>query len=49
LQENQPRLYGESAELFAWLKRPHAIDEEVVFGYDEQVDGGHGRVETRKV
>jgi predicted transposase YbfD/YdcC len=49
LKENQPSLYGESAELFVWLKGPHAIDEEVVFGYDEQVDGGHGRVETRKV
>ena len=49
LKENQPSFYGDSAELFAWLKGPHAIDEEVVFGYDEQVDGGHGRVETRKV
>jgi hypothetical protein len=25
------------------------MDEEVVLGYDAQVDGGHGRRETRKV
>jgi predicted transposase YbfD/YdcC len=35
--------------LFTWLKGPHALDEAIVLGSDEQVDGGHGRVETRKV
>lgn len=49
LQENQPGVYADGAALFAWLKGPHAIDEEIVFGHDEQVDGGHGRVETRQV
>jgi predicted transposase YbfD/YdcC len=49
LKENQPSLYTECVELFAWLKGPHALDEEIVLGADEQVDGGHGRVETRQV
>jgi predicted transposase YbfD/YdcC len=49
LKENQPSLADDSDGLFAWLTGPHALDEEVVFGSDEQVDGGHGRVETRKV
>lgn len=48
VKENQPSVYGESAELFAWRTGPHAIDEEVVCGSDEQGDGGHGRGETRK-
>jgi predicted transposase YbfD/YdcC len=49
LKENQPSLYTGCVELFAWLKGPHALDEEIVLGADEQVDGGHGRVETRQV
>ena len=49
LKENQPSLYADCVELFAWLKEPHPLDEEVVLGLDEQVDGGHGRVETRQV
>jgi predicted transposase YbfD/YdcC len=49
LKENQPSLYIDCEELFAWLKGPHPIDTEIRFGYNEQVDGGHGRVETRKV
>jgi predicted transposase YbfD/YdcC len=49
LKENQPGLPKECEELFEWLRGPHPIDEEVVLGYDEQVDGGHGRRETRKV
>ena len=49
LKENQPSLYVDCVELFAWLKGPHPLDEEVVLGMDEQVDGGHGRVETRQV
>jgi predicted transposase YbfD/YdcC len=49
LKENQPGLYRDCDTLFAWLKGPPPIDEEIVLGYDEQVDGGHGRVEIRKV
>lgn len=49
LKENQPNLHRECEELFAWLRGPHPVDEEVVLGYDAQVDGGHGRIETRKV
>jgi predicted transposase YbfD/YdcC len=49
LKENQPGLHQECEELFEWLRGPHPFDEEVVLGYDEQVDGGHGRIETRKV
>jgi predicted transposase YbfD/YdcC len=49
LKENQPSLYADCAELFAWLKGPHPLAEEIVLGSDEQVDGGHGRVETRQV
>ena len=49
LKENQPRLHGDCADLFTWLRGPHPLDEEVVLGYHEQVEGGHGRIETRKV
>jgi predicted transposase YbfD/YdcC len=49
LKDNQPGLHRDCAELFEWLRGPHPIDEEVVLGYDAQVDGGHGRIETRKV
>jgi predicted transposase YbfD/YdcC len=49
LQENQPGLYRDCADLFAWLRGPHPLDQPVVFGDDEQVDGGHGRRETRWV
>jgi predicted transposase YbfD/YdcC len=49
LKENQPTLYADCVALFAWLKGPHPLDEEIVLGTDEQVDGGHGRVETRHV
>src|SRR5262245_48926727 len=49
LKENQPGLHRDCAELFEWLRGPHPLDEEVVLGCDVQVDGGHGRIETRKV
>lgn len=49
VKENQPSLYTDCVELFAWLKGPHALDEEIVVGVNAQVDGGHGRVETRQV
>ena len=39
----------ECEELVAWLRGPHPVDEAVVLGYDAQVDGGHGRLETRQV
>ena len=48
LKENQPGLHRDCAELFEWLRGPHPLDEEVVLGCDVQVDGGHGRIETRK-
>jgi predicted transposase YbfD/YdcC len=49
VKENQPSLYRDCAELFVWLRGPHPLDQPVVFGYDAQVDGGHGRIETRRV
>jgi predicted transposase YbfD/YdcC len=49
LKENQPRLYRACVDLFAWRRAPHPLDQPVVFGYDEQVDGDHGRIETRRV
>jgi predicted transposase YbfD/YdcC len=49
LQDNQPNLYADCVELFARLKGPHPLDEEIVIGTDERVDGWHGRVETRHV
>ena len=49
LKENHPGLHRDCEELFAWLRGPHPGDEAVGLGYDEQVDGGHGRIETRKV
>ena len=49
LKENQPGLHRDCKELFAWLRGPQPLDQEVVLGYDEQVDGGHGRIEIRKV
>jgi predicted transposase YbfD/YdcC len=36
-------------ERFAWLRGPHPLDHPVVFGSEAQVDGGHGRIETRRV
>jgi predicted transposase YbfD/YdcC len=49
LKENQPSLYRDCADLFAWLREPHPLEQPVTFGCDEQVDGGHGRIETRRV
>ena len=49
LKENQPSLHRECEELFEWLGGPHPMDQEVVLGDDAQVDGGHGRIETRQV
>lgn len=49
LKENQPSLYRDCADLFTWLRGVHPLDQPVAFGHDEQVDGGHGRIETRRV
>jgi predicted transposase YbfD/YdcC len=49
LKENQPSLYRECEDLFTWLRGAHPLDQPVAFGQDEQVDGGHGRLETRRV
>lgn len=49
LQENPPSLSADCVEVFAWLTGPHPLEEESVLGTEHQVDGGHGRVETRQV
>jgi hypothetical protein len=49
VKENQPSLYHNCADLFVWLRGPHLLDQPVMLGYDEQVDGGQGRIETRRV
>lgn len=49
LKENQPGLYRDCDDLFTWLRGAHPRDQPVAFGYTEQVDGGHGRIETRRV
>jgi predicted transposase YbfD/YdcC len=49
VKENQPSLYHDCADLFAWLLGPHPLDQPVALGHDAQVDGGHGRIETRRV
>ena len=48
-KENQPALYHDCEDLFTWLRGAHPLDQPVAFGYAEQVDGGHGRIETRRV
>jgi predicted transposase YbfD/YdcC len=48
VKENQPSVYRDGVDLFAWLRGPHPLDQPVVFGYDAQVEGGHGRIETRR-
>ena len=49
LKENQPGLYHDCDDLFAWLRGSHPLDQPVSWGHAEQVDGGHGRIETRRV
>jgi predicted transposase YbfD/YdcC len=48
-KENQPGLYRDGDDLFRWLRGSHPLDQPVAFGDAEQVDGGHGRIETRRV
>jgi predicted transposase YbfD/YdcC len=49
LKENQPGLYRDCDDLFTWLGGAHPLDQPVACGHAEQVDGGHGRIETRRV
>jgi hypothetical protein len=49
LKANQRGLYRDCADLFACLRGPPPLDQPVAFGYDEQVDGGPGRIEMRRV
>ena len=48
-KENQPGLYRDGEDLCTWLRGSHPLDQPVACGHDEQVDGGHGRIETRRV
>lgn len=49
LKENQPGLHQDVVELFEWMDSDRPADQPVERGQDEEVDGGHGRVETRRV
>jgi predicted transposase YbfD/YdcC len=49
LQENQPCLDRDCDDLFTWLRGAHPLDQPVACGRADQVDGGHGRIETRRV
>jgi DDE_Tnp_1-associated len=46
LQENQPSLYRDCADLFTWLRGAHPLDQPLACGHAEQVDGGHGQIES---
>lgn len=48
-KETQPGFYRDSDDLFMWLWGSPPLDQPVAFGYAEQVDGDHGRIETRRV
>jgi predicted transposase YbfD/YdcC len=48
-KENQPGLYRDGDDLFTWLRGAHPRDQPVACGRADQVDGGHGRIETRRV
>jgi predicted transposase YbfD/YdcC len=48
-KENQPGLYRDGDDLFTWLRGAHPLDQPVAYGRADQVDGGHGRIETRRV
>jgi len=49
LQEPQPGVHRDGPEVFEGRRGPHPLDEAVGLGYDAQVKGGHGRIETRQV
>lgn len=48
-KENQPGWSHAGDDLFAWLRGAPPLDQPVSFGHAEQVDGGHGRIETRRL
>jgi hypothetical protein len=48
-KENQPGLYRDGADLFTWRRDSHPRAHPGAGGRAEQVDGGHGRLETRRV
>ena len=48
VKENQPTLYNDCVDLFAWLRSPQPLDQPVALGDDEQVDGAHGRLALRR-
>ncbi|RMH15866.1 MAG: ISAs1 family transposase [Gammaproteobacteria bacterium] len=49
LKENQPALHQDVVDLFKWIDSDRPADQPVEVGIDEEVDGGHGRIETRRV
>ncbi len=48
-KDKQPGLYRDGDALFTWLRGAHPRDQPVACGRADQVDGGHGRIETRRV
>jgi predicted transposase YbfD/YdcC len=46
---NQPGLYCDGAALFTWLRGAQTRAQPVAGGRADQIDGGHGRIETRRV
>jgi len=49
LKRNQPELYQNVVEFFDWIDSEKPKDQPVELGRSEEVDGGHGRIETRRV
>ena len=48
-KEHQPSLSHDGEDLVTWRRGAHPRDQPGAFGHDAQVDGGHGRIETRRV
>jgi predicted transposase YbfD/YdcC len=48
-KENQPRLDRDGDDLFTWLRGAPHLEPPVAWGRADQVEGGHGRIETRRV
>jgi predicted transposase YbfD/YdcC len=48
-KENQPRLDRDGDDLCTWLRGAPHRDHPVACGRADQVDGGHGRIEMRRV
>jgi hypothetical protein len=42
-------VYREWAERFAWRRGPPRLEHPAVLGDEAHVEGGHGRIETRRV